>query len=121
MRKDGVNTMFTGITERVEQLIEKDKMHRKDTERESLFFLIAGNDELWKLQDQIYDFEDHSIKPEVLESGICTSSKTLIRVGFNLYNSYPTESILDCFYALDDDNFELVIQAIRIRLNKVKE
>lgn len=113
--------MFREIEKRVDELIEKDNANPKDTERKALFFLIAGNDELWKLQEQIYDFEDHSIKPEILDGGICTSSKTLIRIGFNLYNSYPTESILDSFYVLDDNNFELVIQAIRIRLNKIKE
>lgn len=112
--------IFTGITERIDELMAKDKTHPKDIERESLFFLIAGNDELWKLQERIYDFEDHSIKPEILESGICTSSKTLIQVGFNLYNSYPTESLLDCFSGLDAHNFELVMQAIRIRLNKTR-
>lgn len=112
--------IFTGITERIDELMAKDNTHPKDIERESLFFLIAGNDELWKLQERIYDFEDHSIKPEILESGICTSSKTLIQVGFNLYNNYPTESLLDCFHSLDDHNFELIMQAIRIRLNKTR-
>lgn len=111
---------FTGITERIDQLMAKDGTHPKDVERESLFFLMAGNEELWKLQDRIYDFKEHCIEPDILESGICTSSKTLIRVGFNLFNSYPTDSLINCFCSLDDHNFELVMQAIRIRLNKTR-
>lgn len=112
--------MFNEITEKVDQLMIKDKTRSTDIERESLFFIIAGSEELWNLQNQIYDFEDHSIKPEVLESGICSSSKTLIKIGFNLYNNYPTDSVLDSFEGLDQYNFELVMHAIRLRLNQVK-
>lgn len=110
--------LFLEVQERVDELMEKDKANPKDLERKSLFFIIAGNEELWNLQDEIYDFEEHSIKTELLESGICSSSKTLIKIGFNLYNSYPTDSILDSLYYLDKHNFELVITAIRIRLNR---
>lgn len=110
--------MFTGITNRVDELMLQDGTHPKDIERESLFFIISGNDELWRLRESIYDFKDRSINPEILDSGICTSSKTLIRVAFNLYNSYPTDSLMDCFSGLDEHNFELVIQAIRLRLGR---
>ena len=112
--------IFTGITERVDELMKLDKTHPKDTERESLFYIIAGNDELWKLREQIYNFKEQCIEPDILESGICTSSKTLIKIGFNLFNSYPTESIMDCFSGLDEHNFELAMRAIRLRLNKSK-
>lgn len=105
------------IVHRVDELIEKDKMHPGDLERESLFFIISSNQELWSLQDEIYDFKDHSIKPEILDTGICTSSKTLIRVAFNLFNSYPTDSLLDIFSSLDTNNSNIVIQALKIRLN----
>jgi len=110
--------VFEGITNRVDELMLKDKANPMDTERKSLFSIIAGNDELWKLQERIYDFEEHSIKTDILESGICTSSKKLIRIGFNLFNSYETDSILNMLSGLDDYNFELVIKAIRLRLNK---
>lgn len=110
--------VFKKIIERLYELIARDNTHPGDTERESLFFIIAGNDELWELQEQIYDFKDHSIKPEILKSGICTSSKTLIEIGFNLYNNSPTKSLIDCFSVLDKSNFELVMEAIRIRLNQ---
>lgn len=106
------------INNRTGQLMAKDKANQDDVERKALFFLLASNDELWNLQDKIYNFKDHLIKPEILESGICTSSKNLIQVGFNLYNNFPVQSLIDCFSGLDNDNFELLIQAIRIRFNK---
>lgn len=104
--------------ERMDKLISLDSTYSTDYERLSLFNLIAGNDELWNLKHQIYDFEDHSINPEILESGIASSSKKLITIGFNLFNSYPTDSLIDCFSNLDDDNFDLVIQSIKIRFNR---
>ena len=67
---------------------------------------------------EIYDFEDHSIRLEVLESGICSSSMTLIKLGFNLYNNFNGEGVLDTFSVLDSKNFELAIRAIRIRVNR---
>jgi len=106
------------MDKRIDELMLKDNTDIRDLERKSLFFIIAGNDELWKLQDRIYDFKDRCIEPDILESGISSSLKTLIRVGFNLFNSFPTASLLDCFCSLDNHNFELVMQAIRIRLNK---
>lgn len=112
--------MTTKISERIDELMKKDETHPKDVERKSLFMIISGNEELWNLRNQIYNFEYRCIEPEILESGICSSSKTLIKIGFNLFNNYPTESILDCFSGLDENNFELVMQAIRIRLNQVE-
>lgn len=110
--------MSTEIKNRIDQLMVKDNTHPKDTERESLFYIIAGNEELWKLREEIYNFDEHCIEPDILESGVCASSKTLIKVGFNLFNSYPTDSLIDCFAGLDDHNFELVMQAIRIRFDR---
>lgn len=101
------------------ELMQKDGTHEKDSERKALFHIVASNDELYKLQNSIYDFDDHSIKPEILDSGICTSSKKLITIGFNLYNGYPTDDFLNCFRGLDAKNFETVIQALRIRTGNV--
>ena len=37
---------------------------------------------------------------------------------FNLYNGHYEADIFDTFAGLDDKNFNLVIQAIKIRFNK---
>ena len=88
-------------------------------QNEALFFIICGNQELYNLREQIYNFKEKCIEPEILESGICTSSKQLIKLAFNLYNSYPMESVMDTFSGLDEYNFELAMHAIRLRFDKV--
>lgn len=110
--------VFEGITDRIDELILRDETDPRDSERKSLFFLIAGNEELWRLRDQIYNFKENCIKSNILETGICSSSKTIIQIGFNLFNNYPTGSLLECFSGLDEHNFELVMKAIRIRMNQ---
>lgn len=47
----------------------------------------------------------------------CSSSRKLIILGFGLYNGYSAD-VLDTFSALDDDNFLLAIEAIKIRFGK---
>lgn len=47
----------------------------------------------------------------------CSSSRKLIKLGFGLYNGYSAD-VLDIFSALDDDNFLLAIDAIKIRFGK---
>ncbi len=111
--------MFIGITEKIERMMAKDNTHPKDKEREALFFIICGNQELYNLREQIYNFKEKCIEPEILESGICTSSKQLIKLAFNLYNSYPMESVMDTLSGLDEYNFELAMHAIRLRFDKV--
>lgn len=103
--------------DRLKKLIEMDKTDPGDLERHSLLYIISGNLELYSIAESIYDFEERSIKPEILESGICTSSKALIKIAFALCDGHPAE-ILDCFSPLDDKNFEIAMEAIRIRLGK---
>jgi len=111
--------MFIGITERIEDMMARDNTHPQDREREALFFIICGNKELYKLREQIYNFKEKCIEPEILESGICTSSKQLLKLGFNLYNSYSMDSVMDTLSALDEYNFEIAMRAIRLRFNRV--
>lgn len=140
------------------ELLERDGTHRNDLERKALFFILSGNYDLYKKIDHIYDFKDHSIKPEVLgytegqleenrEMGepwmercvmcdlplseeetykctychslpdLCSSSKRLVQLAFNLYNGYKAD-VADVLCVLDDENFELAMTAIRIRFNK---
>lgn len=47
----------------------------------------------------------------------CSSSRKLIRLAFNLYNGYEAD-VVDTFSILDYDNFNLAINAIKIRFNK---
>ena len=68
----------------------------------------------------LYDFNERSIKPEVLENGevdLSSSSRKLVKVAYNLYNGHYESDVLDTFAGLDDQNADLVIQAIKIRFN----
>lgn len=103
------------------ELIEKANVHQFDLERKSLFWILGNNKDLYSKINHIYDFKDNSIKPECLESSdvdFSSSSRNLIKLAFNLYNSFPSD-VVDTFSVLDEDNFEIAIKAIRIRFNHV--
>lgn len=123
--KEGVimekNNFLYGSENRLNQLLERDGTHKDDLERKALFYIIAGNDDLYSKVDFIYDFEDNSINPDCLESeeiDFCSSSRKLIKLAFNLYNSYPAD-VIDTFYLLDENNFNLALNAIKLRLNRI--
>lgn len=105
------------------ELIKEDSTHPKDSERHALFYIIAGNDDLYKKRNFIYDFKDNSINPKCLTDGradFSTSSKALMRLGFNLYNNYKDEYIspMSIFYSLDEINYNLAIKAIDVRFGR---
>lgn len=104
-------------------LVKEDSTHPKDNERHALFYIIAGNDDLYKKRNFVYDFKDNSINPECLTDGradFSTSSRALIRLGFNLYNNYKDDYIspMNIFYSLDEENYNLAIKAIDIRFGR---
>jgi len=99
------------------ELLKLDETSEKDVERRSLFYILSGNDELYGLTNEMYDFNDHSIEPDILDTSICSSSKALIKLAFNLYNGDFNPEIMATFCGLDSDNFELAIRAIRMRFN----
>ncbi len=105
------------------ELVKEDKTHPKDNERHALFYIIAGNDDLYRKRNSIYDFKDNSINPECLTDekvDFSTSSKALIRLGFNLYNNYKDDYIspMNIFYSLDEDNYNLAVNAIDVRFGR---
>lgn len=148
--------------ERFNELLNRDGTNPRDLERQSFFYILAyaNQGDLYKKVDHIYDFKDHSIKPEViayteyqleenramgepwmnrcamcelpLDEGethkctycnnlpdLCSSSKKLVQLAFNLYNLYDCRAdVADTLCVLDDENFEIAMKAIRIRFNK---
>ncbi|SCG83673.1 hypothetical protein DW1_2107 [Proteiniborus sp. DW1] len=105
------------------ELIKEDNTHSKDSERQALFYIIGGNDDLFKKRHFIYNFKDNSINPECLTNGevdFSTSSKALIRLGFNLYNNYKDDYIspMNIFYSLDENNYNLAVNAIDVRFGR---
>jgi len=107
--------------ERFLDLVVRDGTYESDRERLALFYIIVGNEDLFKKWGTIYDFEEHMIKL-CLEDGqvdFCSSSRALIKLGFNLYNGYQCQgnSPLDLFCSLDEKNMELAMNAIKLRLD----
>ncbi len=106
--------------QRFMHLVAEDAMHLKDVERQVLFYILSGNHDLYQKRHNIYDFSEHMISPECLTASdvdFSTSSKALIKLGFNLYNGYSDTGIspLDIYYSLDEANYNLAQESINIR------
>ena len=115
------------MNKRYNELLEKDGTKAGDQERQALFFILAGNDELYNKIHNIYDFKGRMIKHDLLEvnedspdyiAEPSSSGTKLIRLAFNLYNSKNKADICDTFAGLDRSNFELALTAIKIRFNQ---
>jgi len=107
---------------RYERYIAKDKTSEKDIERLTLFFIISGNERLSSHVEEIYDFNDHFIKLNIFDSvGFSSSEKGLLELALNLYNNYSNNdsmySVFELFSHLDDKNFKLALDAIRLRFS----
>lgn len=102
--------------QRLQELLTKDNTHPKDMERKAMFYILSGNDDLYSKVNHIYDFEEKIIKTECLEGEVdfSTSSRRLVKLAYNLYNQHPAD-VSDIFYALDEDNAALAIEAIKLR------
>lgn len=105
------------------ELIQKDNTHPRDTERYSLFYIIAGNEDLFRKRKFLYDFESNGIKVNCLDDGnvdISSSAKALVRLAFNLFNRYEDKytTPIDIFYSLDDKNYSIAMNSIDIRFGR---
>ena len=90
-------------------LLIKDNTTETDVERKALF-RIFSNDDLFGKVTHLYDFKEHSIKPESLENGevdLSSSSRKLVLAAFNLYNGHYEADIFYTFSGLDDKNLNL--------------
>ena len=102
------------------KLLNRTKINVCDSERISLFYIISGNDDLFNKKSIIYNFVDNNIKFysfEYINEDFCSSSKSLIRLGANLYNGYSDSYIdpLNLLGYLDYNNYKLAINAIQLR------
>ncbi len=102
-------------------LVMEDQMCTGDVERASLFYIISGNDDLYRKQRFIYDTKNHSIKRCLDNTDVDFSSsiKALVRLGLNLYNGWSDEytTPVDLLGCLDDNNRKLARNAIQIRFD----
>lgn len=102
-------------------LLILDKTNKEDFERISFFYIIGSVLELYNNKDNIYNFEEHCINLDFLENtSICSSSKKLLCLGFNLYNNFSNNyTTLDILSCLDTERLEIALDAIKIRFNNI--
>lgn len=105
-------------------LMVTDNTYHDDKERQSLWYIIAGDNDLYRKRNHIYDFADHSIK-HCLDDGsvdFCSSGRSLVRLGFNLYNNYQTDGLSPCelFWSLDSHSMSLALNAMKLRFDSME-
>lgn len=107
--------------ERFITMMAEDGTNPGDAERASLFYLIAGNDDLYRKRRFIYDPCEHVIRicfenPRV---DFSSGTRSLIRLGFNLYNGWSDDyTAPSCLLGnLDDHNLLLAQKAMMIRFD----
>jgi len=104
------------MNDKYKVLTDRDNMHDGDVERKALFHVLAGNSDLYNHVDDIYNFEDHTIKLTCLNKAWLTSStRGLIKLAFNLFNNSQKNTTYDSFVYLDYKNTVLALEAIKIR------
>ncbi len=132
LKKDGKAFRTVRVFKDEERIKKrKEKAHRErftkllarvdtdiDNERKALFWLLSSHTDLYNKAKEIYDFESNMIRIDCFDKvGLSGSQQTMLKLGFSLYNNYDV-NISDCFNLLDEYNFEVAIESIRIRYNK---
>lgn len=104
--------------------VKKSNIYSDDTERKSLFYLLAMLPDTRKHIKDLYDFKNNCIKLDGLNKGWQTSGTIAVtRLAFNLYNGFRGEdnsicrvTPLDIFSSLDGEYLEYMLRAIKLRL-----
>lgn len=104
---------------------KKANVQNYDTERLSLFYILALFSETRKNIDSLYDFERNLIIPEGLNAGWQTGGTTkATKLAFNLYNNYLGQlndeggdySPLELF-SVSAENREFLIEGLKLRFS----
>lgn len=102
--------------ERYSFFIQQDRTNHQDVERQAMFYIFAGNNELAGKIHYFYDFVERMIRIDGSEEvSLSSSAKLLVELGFNLYNNYPCGTIVELFGNLDNNNQALALNAVKIR------
>lgn len=97
-------------------MLKKDGTHPEDRERLALFYVLGSVPKFVTLQDEIYNFKEHAIRPNVLESiDFSSGERKVLLLAFNLYNGWECPSPHDIFTILDSNMREIALRAIQIR------
>lgn len=119
-----MNFINTEHEDRFRELILRAKVVPGDTERVSMFYIFAYNDNTYRNIKDLYDFEDDVILFDGLNEGWQTgTSRKLTKLGFNLYNGFNDEEnrcdVLNVTCGLDMEHITMIFRAVAIRNNLV--
>lgn len=112
--------IFPSHKDNFEKLLQRDGTDLRDVERKAMFYIFAGCEEINDRIEDFYNFDDRMIcnDDDEVKAILSSSSVALVMLGYNLYNNYPSGTIMDIFRNFDKVNCELALQGIRIRLGK---
>jgi hypothetical protein len=105
-------------------LVEISNLNLQDIERKALFYVLAGNSDLFSKKNCIYNFNNNSLIFNTFKYtnvDFSSSSKALIRLSLNLFNGYSDEftNPFNLFFPLGNNNYILAINAIFIRFGNL--
>lgn len=107
--------------ERFYTMLTYDRTRSGDRERESMFFIISGNQELYEHSSLIYNYQTHRLRPNGLNKldHMCSSSKKLLRLSLHLYNSCTLSELTpySLLNNLDSENLNLALNGMLIRFS----
>ncbi len=104
------------MTNKYKELLKRDKTHQGDVERKAMFHIFSSNEDLYEMVDELYDFRENMIKPECLTKAKLTSStRALIKLAFNLYNSRLKADVYQVLVYLGEKNLSTALAAMKIR------
>lgn len=97
------------------------RMKTSDVYNASIAYLFALDTNINdKRLAECFDFENNSIKPQVLEASWLTGTdRRTLKLAFNLWNDHHKADVADSFGYIDSDNIEYLFEAIRIRFGAV--
>lgn len=105
-----------GHNELMRELCERDNTHIDDIGRRSLFYVIAGDELLFRNVELLYDFEEHEIRLEVFNQPFLTGgTRCLIDLAFHLYGAEVDCEIAFMFNQLNHFQTVLALDAIKYR------
>ncbi|MDT8719527.1 hypothetical protein IAI10_23050 [Clostridium sp. 19966] len=115
---NNIENLFTSEVhkQRFRELASLDTTSTRDIERNALFFILSGNEELWNNRTKIYDTKKHMINSRNINKlPISSSGKAMLLAGLNLYNSYKCLDFTSTFSCLDKKNLNIMLNSIVIR------
>lgn len=97
-----------------------------NSEHRALLYILNSVDGLKSRFNQIYDVDKNMLKLnynqedkcfDISELCLSSSESSLLRSAINLYNGNDPITLLESFSSLDNENKEILIDALRIRFN----